>query len=159
MSWLNESRNAIQWANHLKTDLLKSKHLGYLLLLAMMVTIFVGFMLFLIDPNIDSPFDGIWSAWGTMTHVGFGDVVPTSFFGRLLAAGLILFGLVFFSLFTALVSVTLIGRNVDMIGIGVQRIEQETTSIQSEENKILDELKHLHKRMDELENTLSLQKN
>jgi voltage-gated potassium channel len=159
MSLLDESRNAIQWANHLKTDLLKSKHLGYLLLLAMMVTVLVGFVLFLIDPSIDSPFDGIWSAWGTMTHVGFGDVVPTSFFGRLLAAGLILFGLVFFSLFTALVSVTLIGRNVDMLGIGVQRIEQETTSIQIEENKILDELKRLHKRIDELGNTLSLQKN
>jgi voltage-gated potassium channel len=159
MSLLEESRNAIQWASHLKTDLLKSKHLGYLLLLAMMVTVFVGFALFLIDPSVDSPLDGVWSAWGTMTHVGFGDVVPTSFFGRLLAAGLILFGLVFFSLFTALVSVTLIGRNVDTLGIGVQRIEQETTSIQIEENKILEELKHLHERITGLENMISLQNN
>jgi voltage-gated potassium channel len=151
MSWLNESRNAIQWGNNLKSDLLKSKHLGYLLLLAMIVTVLVGFMLFLIDPNIDSPFDGIWSAWGTMTHVGFGDVVPTSFFGRLLAAALILFGLVFFSLFTALVSVTLIGKNIDALGTDVLRIENEATTIQSEENKILAELARLHERMDGLE--------
>ncbi|MDP3009144.1 MAG: ion channel [Methylococcales bacterium] len=32
----------------------------------------------------------MWSAWVTMTHVGFGDVVPTSFLGRLFSAGLIL---------------------------------------------------------------------
>ena len=83
-----------------------------------MVTLAVGLILFLIDPNIKSPLDGIWSAWVTMTHVGFGDVVPISFFGRLLAAGLILFGLVFFSLFTALVSVALIGRNMDALGTG-----------------------------------------
>ncbi len=157
MSLLDETRNAIQWSGHLKSDLLKSKHLGYLLLLAMIVTVLVGFMLFLIDPNIASPFDGIWSAWGTMTHVGFGDVVPTSFFGRLLAAGLILFGLVFFSLFTALVSVILIGKNIDVLGSDVLRIENEATPIQSEDNKILEELARLHERITGLESTILLQ--
>ena len=116
MRWLDECHNAIQWGSNLRIDLFKVKNLGYLVLLAIMVTLAVGLILFLIDPNIKSPFDGIWSAWVTMTHVGFGDVVPVSFFGRLLAAGLILFGLVFFSLFTALVSVALIGRNMDALG-------------------------------------------
>ena len=74
----------------------------YLLTLAFTVTIVVGFMLYLIDPDVHTLFDGIWSAWVTITHVGFGDVVPTSFFGRLLSALLILFGLILFSLFTAI---------------------------------------------------------
>lgn len=82
--------------DNLRVELFKVKNLGYLILLAIMMTLVMGVILFLIDPNIESPFDGIWSAWVTMTHVGFGDVVPISFFGRLLAAGLILFGLVFF---------------------------------------------------------------
>ena len=113
MRWLTECHNAIHWGDNLRVDLFRVKNLGYLILLAIMVTLAMGLLLFLIDPNIKSPLDGIWSAWVTMTHVGFGDVVPISFFGRLLAAGLILFGLVFFSLFTALVSVALIGRNMD----------------------------------------------
>jgi len=154
MYWLTECHNAIQWGNSLRDDLSKSKHLAYLVLLATLVTLVVGLMLFLIDPNIKSPFDGIWSAWVTMTHVGFGDVVPISFFGRLLAAGLILFGLVLFSLFTAVVSVALIGRNMHALGMDMQQIEQEAGRIQTGEDRILDELARLHKRMEMLEKRL-----
>jgi voltage-gated potassium channel Kch len=143
MRWLLECQNAIRWGDNLRVDLFKSKNLGYLVLLATLATLAVGLILFLIDPNINSPFDGIWSAWVTMTHVGFGDVVPISFFGRLLAAGLILFGLVFFSLFTALVSVFLIGRNMDALGEGMRHVEWESGRIQTGEDRILAELARL----------------
>jgi voltage-gated potassium channel len=155
MLWLDECHNAIHWGNNLRIDLFRVKNLGYLILLAVMVTLAMGLILFLIDPNIKSPFDGIWSAWVTMTHVGFGDVVPVSFFGRLLAAGLILFGLVFFSLFTALVSVALIGRNMDALGADMLQIEQKAAHIQTGEDRILAELARLHERMKALEKQLS----
>jgi voltage-gated potassium channel len=159
MRWLEECHHAIQWGNSLRLDLFKAKNLGYLVLLAAMATVAVGLMLFLVDPNIKSPLDGIWSAWVTMTHVGFGDVVPISFIGRLLAAGLILFGLVLFSLFTALVSVALIGRNMDALGVDVRRIEQEAGRIQTGEDRILDELARLHGRMEALEKQLAARTN
>jgi voltage-gated potassium channel len=155
MRWLSECHNAIQWGNSLRIELFKLKNLGYLVLLAALVTLVAGLILFLIDPNINSPLDGIWSAWVTMTHVGFGDVVPISFFGRLLAAGLILFGLVFFSLFTALVSVALIGRNMDALGVNMQQIEQGTNRIQTGEDRILAELARMHERLKVLERQLS----
>lgn len=155
MHWLTECHKAIHWGNKLRVDLFKIKNVDYLILLAIMATVAVGLILFLIDPNIKSPLDGIWSAWVTMTHVGFGDVVPVSFFGRLLAAGLILFGLVLFSLFTALVSVALIGRNMDALGGDVRRIEQEASSLQGGEDRILNELARLHERMAALEQQLS----
>ncbi len=154
MCWLAECQSAIHWGNKLRADIFKSRNLGYLALLASMVTLAVGLILFLIDPNIKSPLDGIWSAWVTMTHVGFGDVVPISFFGRLLAAGLILFGLVFFSLFTALISVNLIGRNMDALGTDIRQIEHESGRIQSGEDRILAELARLHERMEALEKQL-----
>ena len=155
MLWLAECHNAIQWGDRLRADLFKSKNLGYLILLSIMVTLIVGLSLFLIDPNIKSPFDGMWSAWVTITHVGFGDVVPVSFLGRLLAAGLIWFGLILFSLFTAVVSVALIGRNMHTLGVNVQQIEQEAGRIQTGEDLILDELARLHERMAALEKQLS----
>ena len=154
MYWLTECQNALQWGNSLRGDLFRSKHLTYLVLLAALVTLVVGLLLFLIDPNIKSPFDGIWSAWVTMTHVGFGDVVPVSFFGRLLATGLILFGLVLFSLFTAVVSVALIGRNIHALGRDISQSEQEDGRVQTGEDKILDELARLHRRMEALEKRL-----
>ena len=155
MRWLAECHNAIHWGNNLRIELFKLKNLGYLVLLAALVTLAVGLILFLVDPNIHSPFDGIWSAWVTMTHVGFGDVVPISFFGRLLAAGLILFGLVFFSLFTALVSVALIGSNMDALALNMRQIEQGTNRIQTGEDRILAELARLHERLKALEKQLS----
>jgi len=155
MRWLAECHNAIQWGNSLRVDLFRVKNLGYLVLLSAMVTLAAGLVLFLIDPNIKSPLDGIWSAWVTMTHVGFGDVVPISFFGRLLAAGLILFGLVFFSLFTALVSVALIGRNMDALGVNMRQIEQGAGRIQTGEDRILAELARLHESLKALEKQLS----
>ena len=151
MRWLDECHNAIHWGDNLRVELFKVKNLGYLVLLATMMTLAAGLILFLIDPNIKSPLDGIWFAWGTMTHVGFGDVVPISFFGRLLAVGLILFGLVFFSLFTALVSVSLIGRNMDALGMDMRQIEQGASRIQTGEDRILAELARLHKRLKALE--------
>ena len=155
MRWLTECHNAIHWGNNLRVELFKVKNLGYLVLLAALVTLAAGLMLFLIDPNIHSPFDGIWSAWVTMTHVGFGDVVPISFFGRLLAAGLILFGLVFFSLFTALVTVALIGKNMDALGVNMRQIEQGAGRIQTGEDRILAEVARMHERLKALEKQLS----
>jgi voltage-gated potassium channel len=140
---------------NLLNDLRGKRSLVYLLILAFAVTIASGFILYILDPNIHSLLDGIWSAWVTMTHVGFGDVVPTSFLGRLLSAALILFGLTLFSLCTAILSVALIGKNLDNWGHDVRQIEQETSRIETEENQILRELARLHERMDALEKKLT----
>ena len=146
---------ALKILNNLLNDLMGKRTLVYLLILAFAVTVASGFILYILDSNIHSLFDGIWFAWVTMTHVGFGDVVPTSFLGRLLSASLILFGLALFSLFTAILSVTLIGKNMDTWGHDVRQIEQETSRIETEENRILHELARLHERMEALEKQLS----
>lgn len=138
----------------LLNDLSGKRSLIYLLMLAFAVSFGAGFVLYVIDPNVGSIADGIWSAWVTMTHVGFGDVVPTSLLGRLLSSILILFGLTLFSLCTAILSASLIGKNMDIWANNVRQIEQETNRIETDENKILRELARLHERMDSLEKQL-----
>ena len=139
----------------LLNDLSGKRSLFYLLILAFAVSFGAGFILYIIDPNIHSVTDGIWSAWVTMTHVGFGDVVPTSLLGRLLSAALILFGLTIFSLCTAILSASLIGKNMDSWENNVRQIEQETNHIEANESKILSELVRLHQRLDSLEQQLN----
>ena len=146
---------ALNLFKNLLNDLRGKRSLVYLLILAFAVAFASGLILDILDPNIHSLFDGIWSAWVTMTHVGFGDVVPTSFLGRLLSAALILFGLTLFSLFTAILSVTLIDKNIATWGLDVRQIEHKTTRIETEENQILHELARLHERMEALEKQLS----
>ncbi len=86
-----------------------------------------------IDPNISSTTNVIWSAWITMTHIGFGDIVPTSLLGRLLSALLILFALAVFSLFTAILSASLIAKNINIWEHDVRQIKKEITHIEADE--------------------------
>jgi voltage-gated potassium channel len=145
---------ALHLFQKLLNDLSGKRSLVYLLALAFAVSLGAGLMLYIIDPNVHSVTDGIWSAWVTMTHVGFGDVVPTSLLGRLLSAALILFGLTLFSLCTAILSASLIGKDMDSWGNNVRQIKQETNRIEDNENKILSELARLHERLERLEATL-----
>jgi voltage-gated potassium channel Kch len=129
--------NALTWLSVLKDDLLKRKSVGYLVMLSALTVFVSGVVMYIVDPNVHSLWDGFWYAWVTMTHVGYGDVVPTSFIGRLLASILIVFGIAMLALFTATFSAILIGRDVN---------ESE-----KEESEILKELKRLHERLDKIE--------
>lgn len=146
--------DALNLFKNLLNDLSGKRSVVYLLTLAVSVALGAGFLLYIIDPNVHSLTDGIWSAWVTMTHVGFGDVVPTSLLGRFFSAWLILFGLAIFSLCTAILSASLMGKNMDTWGSNVRQLEQETNRIEANEDKILRELARLHERMDSLEKQL-----
>ena len=151
MNILETIKDALALLKTVLSELSNKQHLFNLLILALAVSVGAGVLLYILDANIHSLLDGIWSAWVTMTHVGFGDVVPTSFLGRVLSAALILFGLVLFSMFTALLSVNLIGKNIDAWGHDVRSLEQDVNHIEVEESKILKELTRLHDRLDALE--------
>jgi voltage-gated potassium channel len=139
-------------------DLKAKQSFVHIFILAFTIAVASGLVLYLIDPAVHSPMDGMWSAWVTMTHVGFGDVVPTSFFGRLVSALLILFGVILFALFTATLSVILMNKDMNTWGMDVRQIEQEAARIETDEEQILRELARLHERMTALEQLLLVKK-
>lgn len=53
------------------------------------------------ENDITSYSDGVWLAVVTVTTIGYGDLVPTSFFGRLAAMYLMLFGIGLVGILTA----------------------------------------------------------
>lgn len=136
------------------SDLKEKQKIVHLFTLSCTIAVGSGLILYLIDPAVHSPVDGIWSAWVTITHVGFGDVVPTSFFGRLFSAVLILLGVVLFSMFTATLSVILMNKDMSTWGMDVRQIGEETARIETDETLILRELARLHDRMTALEQQL-----
>lgn len=151
---LNLYRNAFEWLIHLKDDLYKARSLEYIIVIATTLSVIFGLTVFLIDPNIHSIGDGIWYSWVTMTHVGYGDIVPTSLLGRLLGAVLIVFGLGMFALFTASFSAALIERDLSDVRKEMSNVEKETRGIEREESLVLKELSRLHQRLDKLEANL-----
>lgn len=71
------------------------------LLASLVVIVIFGLVVAGVDPNINTPWDGVWWALATVSTVGYGDVVPTSFLGRLIGAGLVVLGLGMFVVITA----------------------------------------------------------
>lgn len=154
MNFGKTSKEVLVWCKQLWATLSSSRHLINLLLLSLTLSLVVGIGLFVIDPAIRSPLDGVWSAWVTMTHVGFGDVVPVSFIGRLLSSVLILFGLILLSTFTAVLSVALIGKSTDGLWQTPRHGDDQAATALSGEEQILQELRRLNERMAELEKRL-----
>jgi voltage-gated potassium channel len=70
------------------------------------IILFAGNLIHTVEPEtFPDAFIGSWWALVTMTTVGYGDVVPNSGVGKLIAAGLMLSGIAMFAMLTATISV------------------------------------------------------
>ena len=61
-----------------------------------------------VNPQIDTLIDGIWWALVTVTTVGFGDITPVTFFGRIVAAGMMVSGMFTLAIFAGIVGSSLV---------------------------------------------------
>ncbi len=69
------------------------------------VSLTAGNLIYYIEPDtFTSAFDGLWWSLVTMSTVGYGDIVPHSAAGRVIAGLLILIGISMFAMVTALIS-------------------------------------------------------
>ena len=75
------------------------------------ITVSYGVLMRIVDPH-DFPTvgTGLWWAASTVTTIGYGDVVPTTAFGRLVAAGLMIFGFASLSLLAGIVASVFVHR-------------------------------------------------
>lgn len=73
-------------------------------------TVGCGLLMTFIDKDFTTAGQGLWWAVQTVTTVGYGDQVPGSFAGKLLAAFVMLFGLAFLAVVTAAITSSFVGR-------------------------------------------------
>jgi voltage-gated potassium channel len=75
------------------------------------ITVGAGFVMTLVDDkNFPSMGLGIWWAAQTVTTVGYGDAVPTTVVGRLVAVFIMLVGIGFLTVITAAITSTFVSR-------------------------------------------------
>ena len=55
-----------------------------------------------VNPNLHHFFDAIWWSFSNATTATYGDIVPVTMTGKILAIGLMLMGLALFSMYTGL---------------------------------------------------------
>ena len=96
------------------------------------------------NPNVNSYIDALWWGLATVTTVGYGDIVPLTDEGRLVAMVAMIIGVIFFVGFTALfVSILFARATVD--------IEETRVLTYREMEGVLLSLERLEKKMDTLE--------
>ena len=106
---------------------------GVIASVTLSITIISGVLIHFTDektfPNIG---DGLWWAVQTVTMVGYGDLVPTSITGRLLAALVMIGGIGFLTVVTAAITSTFIenarrrirGTESDVVSAKLDRISE-----------------------------------
>lgn len=123
--------------------MLSRNELGPTMLATTIVILLAGLMMAALDPAIDSPWDGLWWAWVTISTVGYGDVVPTSPVGRALASIIILFGIGLFAMLTASFTAFFIREDEEKIISAEQAGHRRLTDIEHR-------LDTLNKKIDQL---------
>ncbi len=136
--------------------ILARNNLGTTLLVSAVFVGLSGTLISIIDPAIDTPWNGIWWALVTITTVGYGDIVPISPAGKLVGAFLILLGVGLFSLLTASFSVYFLSREeeevadkevellsrIDSMEVRLERLEANIDRMMEFQRQILHEYKH-----------------
>ena len=89
-----------------------------------LISVMIGNLIFIIEPQtFPNAFEGAWWSLVTMSTVGYGDYVPVTVVGKLIAAFLILIGICMFAMVTAVISVR-VGR---MVHLNTRCMECNTT--------------------------------
>lgn len=125
------------------------------LLAAFVIVIISGLLIAGIDPNIKTPWDGIWWSLATVSTVGYGDVVPTSALGRLLGSGLVVIGLALFVIITANILALILHKEVEQkegkVDDHIKQLEQNVSKILKNQATLMELNQVISKRMDDLE--------
>jgi voltage-gated potassium channel len=117
------------------------RYLAGALLLASLIS---GVVVRLVDPkDFDSLGDALWWAIVTLATVGYGDIVPTSPWGRVVGSAVIVVGVTFLSILTATVTSYFVSSSQDQRAAAADEHHDDTLAL----------LRELLDRLDRLEAT------
>jgi voltage-gated potassium channel Kch len=115
---------------------------GVIVTATALVVVGAGFLITLVDakeyPNLGV---GLWWAVQTVTTVGYGDVTPSAVSGRLVAAAVMLYGIAFIAIVTALITSTFVARAAQEHEVAQARVDVSDREL-------------MERRFDELERKL-----
>ena len=145
--------------------------LDYATIILLLVIIFGSLLFFLVEhgvnPEVPNYESAIWYSFVSMATVGYGDIVPITFAGRIIGALLILTGMAYVSLVTATLALIFIEEFRKEGNKTKERIQKRLQKRTSAYEKKIDELlekvevnnKELNEKVDKLEKSLDEIKN
>ena len=110
--------------------------------IAAIVVVLAGIIVTRLDTSMGTVWDGMWYSWVTISHTGYGDIVPKTPAARLFGGVLILLGVVLFTVLTASLSAFLIGTEVE-------KVEKEEFKADVMLEDILTRLERIEQKLEE----------
>lgn len=123
-------------------EFLKNTRLDEILAVFAVVVVGSTLGLYLIDPHINNLFDSLWFVIVSLTTVGYGDITPSTVFGKVLSLILLIIGVFIFSAITGAISSYFMDNLLQEGTYHIHELKEnvETSKIELEKaNKKLDE--------------------
>lgn len=124
-------------------------HLGVMLVVTGIVVVLAGIIVTRLDPSIGSIWDGMWYSWVTISHTGYGDIVPRTGAARFFGGILILLGVVLVTVFTANLSAMLIGGDVEKVEREVEKVEKDERISEASMQEVMTRLERIERLLEE----------
>ncbi|MFM8313220.1 MAG: ion channel [Deltaproteobacteria bacterium] len=128
---------------------------GILTLVGNGTIVVAAYLFFLLEegqnPKLHSYLDALWWAVSTVTTVGDGEILPLTFWGRILGILMMIFGTALFCSFTALFSTVLMGFKLEQVEEEIADVEEKVSELKTE---VFEDELALNDLISKLESTL-----
>jgi voltage-gated potassium channel len=117
--------------------LVSRQNFRFIALVTAFIVVVAGAAISYADTEVENPWRGVWWAITTVTTVGYGDVVPTTVAGRIIASILMLVGIGFLSLLTAAIAARFVEDDAQSQTIeALARVEDRLARVENTLNEI-----------------------
>ena len=135
-------------------EFLKNTHLDEILGVFVLVVIGSTLGLYLIDPSMNNLFDNLWFVVVSLTTVGYGDITPSTVFGKVFSLILLLIGVFIFSAITGAISSYFMDNVLQEGSYHIHDLKDKVTKSEIELEKANKQLIENEKKIDELKNEI-----
>ena len=131
-------------------EFLKGTRLDEILGVFFVIIIGSTLALYMVDPSMNNLFDDLWFVIVSLTTVGYGDIIPTTVFGKVVSLILLIIGVFLFSAITGAISSYFMDNLLQEGNFHIRDLKENVKKNELELEKINDQLEKNEKKMDEL---------
>ena len=131
-------------------EFLKNSHLDEIICVFVLVVMGSTLGLYLIDPSMNNLFDDLWFVVVSLTTVGYGDIIPSTTYGKVFSLILLIIGVFIFSAITGAISSYFMDNLLQEGTYHIHELKETAKINELELKRVNEQLKENDKKIEEL---------